>query len=328
MPRRAKLSCMLGFTATLLLGTTLVLGQSVSGSTRETKPPTSFPPESGVLYFATRGQPLTAPPPPPEGTFAEPPLIETSTAFTVNAVNDSNVDVEPSVVAVRPSSQDRTTTVYIKYVANPQLGPSPLLFYSSTTDFLNFTRSSIPGVVGYYWLGDPWLDANVWGTGIAQNRVYLAGLAFNPIVSATCTSPYLNPSAIPVWHSDNGGTSWSAATLVETNTNTTIQLDKPAIAVSGASNSAGRVYVVWAKRNYSTCSTEIRFAQWSCPVSVDSLCFGFSGSRGGSLWWGSRGRRPSRGAGRAEGPRGVRGSAPLSFSPPRLRQQLASSFRS
>lgn len=219
-------------------------------------------PLSSPVYYETLGRYLKILRVPPSGLQESP---ETVAIQTANAVADSNYDVEPSVIVTNQAGVPRTTTTYIKYVPIPALGVSlyPTLYYSSTTDMSNFTRANMPYVYGYYLQGDPWLDANISGSGIAPNRVYASGTAFNPQWDPNCyNNCYQNPSAIAVWRSDDGGVSWSdPPTVAASNGDPHYLLDKPSIAVSMASGSAGYVYVTYVR--YDTFSPYVHDIMWA-----------------------------------------------------------------
>jgi hypothetical protein len=145
--------------------------------------------------------------------FASPETV----LYTVNASNDVNQDVQPSVVSLTLGSTDYTTTAYIKFVSG-----LPKNHFATTTDFLNFTRGQLTIPLGYTTSADPMLDANIFTSGIAPGRIYCAGIVFNQYP----TSP---PNAIAVWRSSNGGVNWSGPTIAARNTDSNYFLDKPDI---------------------------------------------------------------------------------------------------
>ncbi len=160
---------------------------------------------------------------------------------SLNVTNDDNQDVEPTIIAIEKNGTVYTTTAYFKYLDNGD----PRLYYSTTTDFSSFSSAQLPLPWGYTWSVDPLLDENWYTNGIAPKRIYLTGLLIDYVPS------YTRKSAIALWHSDNGGISWSWPTIVAEGTNTSGNVDKPDVAISWHSGSRGYVYVAYVILNGS-----------------------------------------------------------------------------
>jgi hypothetical protein len=172
---------------------------------------------SGVLYYAMlerlQGATATAA---PEAAKSGAHLYAGTNANVVgapfNATNDNFQDIEPTVTAVNFNGVMHTTTVSIKYLPTGLQPPLPPirshLFAVHTT---NFGTPPSPGVElpippGYTWAGDPLMAVNPSISGIAARRMYCSGLVFKDDENN-------QPSAIAVWHSDDGGQSWSNAAI-------------------------------------------------------------------------------------------------------------------
>lgn len=92
----------------------------------------------------------------------------------------------------------------------------------------------------YALTGDPQLSGNTFGRfGIAPKRIYTSGIAFSGTL-------FVPPSAIAVWHSDDGGVAWSDPVPVASTGSSDIFLDKPSIAVSQwTQGTQGEVFVAY-----------------------------------------------------------------------------------
>jgi hypothetical protein len=150
-------------------------------------------------------------------------------------------DVEPAIVSLMRSGVETTVTVFMDYGLNGPLNYSTRLRYNS---FANGnatlgTLASLPGDTGRY--ADPVLAYNKAATN-APGRIYAVGLHH-----ASTTEPIA--STVVRWYSDTGGTSWSAAGMIHQENGTPYLLDKPAVAVSSATGSAGYVYVAYVRVN-------------------------------------------------------------------------------
>ena len=153
---------------------------------------------------------------------------------TINMTNDSYRDVEPSVMAYNNNGTVYISTVYLKYLADG----NPRNYFSMTPDEgATFYRGQLPMPTGYQYSGDPLMAKNPYNGGVAPERIYASGTAFN-------SAP---PNAIAVWHTDNGGLSWSQPTVAAVNNNAAYLLDKPAVTVSWYSGTLGYVYVAYEK---------------------------------------------------------------------------------
>jgi len=109
---------------------------------------------------------------------------------------------------------------------------------------------------GYPESGDPLMDENSYTTGIAPLRVYTVGILIQVNANA-------HPNAISVWHSDDGGQTWSQPTLAAVNSTDFILLDKPAINVSQWSGNNGTVFIAYIKVDNHTGGTNSLLVQKS-----------------------------------------------------------------
>jgi hypothetical protein len=173
---------------------------------------------------------------------------------SINASADSLQDVEPYVVSITAGGVDRTVSSYIKY----ESANVPKIHYASTTDFSTFTRGTMPMPGGYSLSGDPFMDENPYSGGVAPDRTYCVGIAFNDIFN-----PQNAPNAIAVWHSDpsDNGNFTAAATIAD-NRGAGYFLDKPAMAVSWHnSTDLGYVYLAYVSYDYVNSNSAIVVAR-------------------------------------------------------------------
>lgn len=228
---------------------------------------------SGVLYYATLTEWGIIQSAPPQQIQTLPnTAIETlasSVIGTIPVVSDSNQDVEPSVISINKDGTDWTTTVYTKYVAGIAKN-----YFSTTADFSTFYRGQLPLPTGYSWSGDPLLAENPYTTGVAPGRVYLTGLLLNGGIS---------PTAIAVWHSDDGGRTWPSPTIVAQSSDSSSPVDKPAIADSWHSGSLGTVYVAYVrggatKQLFVAKSTDGGVTFWN-PIAVPQATGNINGAQ-------------------------------------------------
>lgn len=173
------------------------------------------------------------------GTFPVGPSV----LYSANATEDANQDVSPSVLSITLDDTDYTITAFTKYI-DPITARN---YFSTTSDFMTFTQGELPMPDGYQVSANAVLGANVLTTGIAPGRIYCAGIVFNWV-------PHVPPNGIAVWHSDDGGRSWSAPAIVSRNDSSNYFLDRPHIGVSWASGTVGYVYVAYTKYNNSDLS--------------------------------------------------------------------------
>jgi hypothetical protein len=158
--------------------------------------------------------------------------------------------VEPSVISISIGSSTYTASTYIQRLPTGLTQPQFRYrnYAAATVDLTNpnWTRTLLPIPSGYTQSGDPWMDENSFSDGIAPKRIYVAGIIFQ---DTSCTmNGCVPPNAIGLWHSDNGGLTWSQPTLVDVNLNSgAIFLDKPAVAVATYSGTKGSVYVAYNK---------------------------------------------------------------------------------
>lgn len=161
---------------------------------------------------------------------------DSSISGTHNMVSDIYQDAEPAVMAYNSNGTIYKTTTYIKI---PD-GMTPRIYYSTTADYVTFWRNQLPMPAGYQYSADPLMAKNAINGGISPGRIYVTGIIYNPPQG---TQIYGIPNGIAVWHTDDGGRSWSQPTISEFNPNdSSAFLDKPAIAVSQHSGSLGYVY--------------------------------------------------------------------------------------
>jgi hypothetical protein len=210
---------------------------------------------SGVVYHGILGS-LTAKAATSTGRGLRPttqsiggqnPLVVTPDATvqtpSINASADAAQDVEPSTVSLTAGGVDRTVTSYIQY----ENGTDPRIHFASTTDFSTFLRGAMPAPTGYAISGDPFMDENPYAGGVAGNRMYCVGIAYNNIAN-----PQSAANAIAVWHSDpsdNGN--WTASATIADNRGSGYFLDKPAMAVSWHnSTDLGYVYLAYVSYDY------------------------------------------------------------------------------
>src|SRR5436305_9934554 len=135
--------------------------------------------------------------------------------YTVPVTTDTDQDVEPSVRTLTIGSTTYTTATSIKYAQIPPpgcpLGVCTRNFFATTTNFSTWTRGMLSMPAGYPESGDPLMDENSYTTGIAPLRIYTVGILFQ-------STPNAAPNAIGVWHSDDGGQTWSQPTLADVST--------------------------------------------------------------------------------------------------------------
>ncbi len=244
---------------------------------------------SGPLYFALKRR-LSASPAPTAASaasaadtpspFAFPfasrsrrlvvgPLLSAETATDVSDSNGwylaNNQDAEPTVTALNgtygTSSPTYTVTAAMTY--DPDWHSASIYAHSSS--------STPPGSFAHSWLpipldgfgnrlydnaGDPVLAANVYDGGIAPKRIYCVGNLFRVAQDAA-------PSAIALWHSDDGGQTWSQPTMVTQENGGGLLADKPTVAVSYYNGTLGHVYVAWAVRDSNNPNTSHLSVAWS-----------------------------------------------------------------
>ncbi|MDA8241126.1 MAG: sialidase family protein [Nitrospiraceae bacterium] len=161
------------------------------------------------------------------------PALSISPSY--NMTGDNNQDVEPSVMAYNSNGTIYKSTTYIKFLSNG----TPGIYYSTTPNFSTFYRGQLSMPPGYQYSADPLMSKNAINGGVAPGRVYSTGLIYNPNQAP--------PNGIAVWHSDDGGRSWSQPTIVISNpSDSTSTFDKPAIDVSWHRGSdLGYVYATY-----------------------------------------------------------------------------------
>ncbi len=189
--------------------------------------------------------------------FIPAPLLtgETPANVTDGWVLTDNQDAEPTVIALdRTVNQvTYTNTITAAMTYEPHTFTANIFAHSSSSvPPANFKHTELPipadvnGNPEYNNTGDPLLAANVYGSGVWPKRVYCSGMLF----SATGdTGTFYLPSAIGLWHSDDGGQAWSAPSGVAWQNGGGLITDKPSIAVSYHSGTLGYVYVSWTVRD-------------------------------------------------------------------------------
>ncbi len=107
---------------------------------------------------------------------------------------------------------------------------------------------------GYLVNGDPLLSKAGTNAPIAPGRVYCVG------ITHTGTA-FVAPSGVGVWHSDDGGKTWSFPARVAENLQAGQFIDKPSIAVSSYTPSVGEVFVAYTLFRDSGGHQEIHVAR-------------------------------------------------------------------
>jgi hypothetical protein len=209
---------------------------------------------SGVAFLSSEKarrlglRPEGVPRPGSGGPVPQPLTLSDGSQYTLTVTNDAQQDTEPTVRTLTIGSTTYTTVASIKYLFT---GPSPNRnrfrnYFATTTDFSTWTRGELPMPTGYKQSGDPLMDENSYTTGIAPLRKYVTGIIYQD----NSTSNDVVPNAIGVWHSDDGGLTWSQPTLVAVNSDPLVFLDKPAINVSQWFGNNGTVFVAYIKINF------------------------------------------------------------------------------
>ncbi|HVT59502.1 MAG TPA: sialidase family protein [Thermoanaerobaculia bacterium] len=229
--------------------TTPVAGQDLGAPQLRDRPADPTDILSGVAFLSTdkarrlglvpRISPGGRPRPesPPAG-----PNVPSGPIYTYNVSNNVNQNAEPSVVSITIGATTFTTATYFQYLPTYLTFPTARArIYAASTSSLtipDWTRTELPIPVGYTESGDPLMDENSLSYGIAPNRMYTTGIIFQDAAN-------VQPNAIGLWHSDDGGVTWSQPTLVNVAFNPGIFLDKPAVAVATYSGNVGAVYVAY-----------------------------------------------------------------------------------
>jgi hypothetical protein len=205
---------------------------------------------SGVAYLSSdQARRRHGPPPAPSGP-AQPDgqpvgfTLSDGSQYTLQVTNDAQQDVEPSVRTLTIGSTNYTTAASIKFLQTFDVYPQGVYrfrnYFATTTNFSTWTRGMLPMPAGYTQSGDPYMDENSYTSGIAPLRKYVAGIIFQDNDNGP-------PNAIGVWHSDDGGLTWSLPTLAVVNTGGFILLDKPSLYVSQWSGDLGAVFVAYIR---------------------------------------------------------------------------------
>lgn len=147
----------------------------------------------------------------------------------------TQLEVEPSVLAIQKSGLTNTVTTFFRYITTPNL--HTLTYSAQKPRTGTWSSTLLPLPVGYDSDGDPNLDGNFSTVGVAPKRIYNVGLLFNSTGGKT---------GVGVWRSDDAGVTWSGPTVVDTRPAGNILVDKPAITVTpGVTTQAGWVYAAY-----------------------------------------------------------------------------------
>jgi hypothetical protein len=190
-------------------------------------------------------------------------------------------NAEPSVAAVMVNNVLHTATVSHKYPVcfNDSTTQCTWFYAYHTTDLINYTGQKLSMPLNQNsrqpaWdsMSDPLMAVNSTSGGQWPGRMYVNGVVFDHShsINGTYYSTQTQPSAILVWHSDDGGQTWSNAAIADQqagSTTTPRLLDKPAIAVSFATASQGYVYVVYI--NYDACGCTFPSSKLNVARSID-----------------------------------------------------------
>jgi hypothetical protein len=136
-------------------------------------------------------------------------------------VNDSAEEIEPALISQSRFGVDYVVTVYMKFNPNIAAVPSTLEFAAYTSNGLS-TYGALPtssALANYNRFADPVLAQP---EGVTNPRIYLAAIGINDN----------GDSALIIWSSDNGGWYWTAPYVIETETTSGMNLDKPGITVA------------------------------------------------------------------------------------------------
>jgi hypothetical protein len=170
------------------------------------------------------------------------PAVPSGPIYTYNVSNNLNQNVEASVLSITIGASTFTTATYFQYIPTGLSLPSTRARnYAASTSSLttpSWTRTELPISSAYTQSGDPLMDENSFSSGIAPHRMYTVGVIFQD-------AAFVPPNAIGLWHSDDGGLTWSQPTLVSVTFNNGTFLDKPAVAVATYSGNVGALYVAY-----------------------------------------------------------------------------------
>jgi hypothetical protein len=175
-------------------------------------------------------------------------IVGSSWNFT-NPPNEQHQQVEPTIYTQGSSSP--TTVVLSQRQTSPDGGMTVTgnLYSSQTLDFASFNSGYLPMPIPangqtFQQTADPWLVGNPYSIGLNPAWMYASGVAFQRAFSEI-------PNAIVLWHSTNGGMTWStpleAANNMIVNRNTAYFYDKPAMAINTNINFLGTVYIAFSK---------------------------------------------------------------------------------
>jgi hypothetical protein len=192
---------------------------------------------------------------PKEATTARLHVRETAAlAAGVKATNDTLQDAESAVTALNIGGTTYTVAASNHYtnVNGTVYGHINAVSSSNFSNFTLPTQLPIPvdrrGSPQFQDSSDPMLAANVYAGGVAPGRIYCSGILFTP-------DARFNPSMVGLWHSDDGGVTWSQPTVVATQSGGGYLVDKPAVTVSSYPSTLGYVYVSYVVVNTSNSLT-------------------------------------------------------------------------
>lgn len=176
--------------------------------------------------------------------------------------SDVQQDIEPAIVSQVRSGTEYTATVYMKFSNTIAADNAALRFATKNMSTGTIYSDWMPGITGTWaHYADPSLAVDTASDFYAQ-RMYAVGLGFNKDTSGNYTS-----SAIGLWYSDNGGTSWSSGDHFTNPSGSTDKLmDKPTVAVSPdtVNGTAGYVYVT-----YENNGGVYLYASWNGGITLN-----------------------------------------------------------
>ena len=159
---------------------------------------------------------------------------------TSNLTNDHTTDTEPTVISLLKGSVVHTVAVSTRFAD----GVHAHLYSWHSTSLQSFDgpyELTIPQGWNYSQVGDPYLSANGYTTGLYPGRIYCVSAMFNDRTGNT-------PSAIVLWISDDNGVTWTPSVVASASGGGHL-LDKPSVTVSNHPGTRGYVYVSWVDIN-------------------------------------------------------------------------------
>lgn len=233
----------------VVLTAAILVAAVPDGSDSLTIDPKALSIMSGSLYFPLATELGLVPAPPLLPGIASSASLLGFRPYNVNVTSTGEHENEPSVLSTTISGTVYTATTFNRLRTTYQIG------YSRRNENTGaMVGGDLPTHPTYQSYGDPFLDANIYGGGVAPGRIYNVGIMHNGFGAPN--------NAIGLWYSDDGGASWAGPTTVAANAASNVFLDKPAVVVSPAANSLGWVYVIYSRINSSfPASFELRVAR-------------------------------------------------------------------